>query len=271
MPEVELPHSTTATLNAWCPTSAAHSRPRMAVVGAAGEIGRVTGQCFTDEDLVLIGLDVLDHHNIVGYHAWSTGTVADKAVVRHGLGDADYVLYLPTGAKMGWHGLLEAEIHGVKNVAEVCVEKGVKRLIYASSNHVTGMNEVDLYETGVLDTPHPTSLPRPDGLYGAAKAFAEALLRSTSEIHGLPVSIIRIGAMRYRDDPHAVTDGPRFARQTNKEYRQRMERVWLTHQEWKATITRELAATDQFRLFYAPQHQADQPWTGEIYTWNRGR
>lgn len=268
MTTAELPNRTTTTLNAWSHKPSPQGPPRMVVLGAGGQIGSVTGHCFKEENVVLTGFDLKDNNNPDIYESWHTGNTADLTAVRESLVDADYVLYLPTGSGAGWQAIVDAEIHGIKNVAQACVESGVNRLMYAPSNHVTGMNEVEFHETGHLAKARPTSMPRPDGLYGSAKAFAEALLRSASEIHGLPVSVIRIGSMRAEDDPRAVADGPRFPGQTDDQYHQRMESVWLTHQDWKDTILREMEAVDQFRLFYASQDQTETPWTHEVYTWN---
>jgi site-specific recombinase XerD len=73
--------------------------------------------------------------------------------------------------------------------------QGYRRLVFASSNHVTG-----LYPAGQrLDPEVPT---RPDSLYGVSKAFGEQLGRLYAEKHGLEVVCVRIGTVADRPTTH---------------------------------------------------------------------
>jgi uronate dehydrogenase len=75
---------------------------------------------------------------------------------------------------------------------------GVRRVVYASSNHVTGFYPVDARLAG-------GEPPRPDGLYGATKAFGEALARMYSDRFGLEVICLRIGSFAERpSQPHQL-------------------------------------------------------------------
>ena len=59
-------------------------------------------------------------------------------------------------------------LHGAFHVFEACRRANVRRIVYASSNHASGM-----YPVGVpLDG---SERARPDGLYGASKVYGEAL------------------------------------------------------------------------------------------------
>ena len=60
--------------------------------------------------------------------------------------------------------ILQANILGAYNLYEAARKQGVKRVVFASSNHVTGFYRQD--ETITAD--HPA---RPDGMYGLSKAF----------------------------------------------------------------------------------------------------
>ena len=67
----------------------------------------------------------------------------------------------------------------------------MRRIVYASSNHATGM-----YAPGEpLDGDQP---PRPDGLYGASKVWGEALGRMYVDKFGLEVVCLRIGSFQPR-------------------------------------------------------------------------
>jgi uronate dehydrogenase len=79
------------------------------------------------------------------------------------------------------------------NVFEASRQAGVKKIVFASTNHVTGMIEK---EGGVAT---PDSPIRPDSLYGASKAFGEALGRYLSDNFGLSVICLRIGSFSRAD------------------------------------------------------------------------
>ena len=83
--------------------------------------------------------------------------------------------------------ILQSNILGVYNLYEAARQHGVKRVIFASSNHVTGF-----YRQNETITPaHP---PRPDSLYGVSKAFGEDLSRMYFDRYGIETACVRIGS-----------------------------------------------------------------------------
>ena len=88
---------------------------------------------------------------------------------------------------------------------------GVKKYIYASSNHVTGMYESDKPYADIISGdyskigtyPRITSdMPiRPDGYYGVGKAFGESLGRYYSENHDMSLICLRIGTVNQENKP----------------------------------------------------------------------
>ena len=66
--------------------------------------------------------------------------------------------------------------------------EGVRRMVFASTNHVTGYYELKGRPC------YPEMPVRPDGYYGASKAFGEALSRFYVDEHGLEVICLRIGS-----------------------------------------------------------------------------
>ena len=96
---------------------------------------------------------------------------------------------------------------------EAARRHGVSRVIYASSNHVTGLYEQDepyarivRGEYGPLD---PAAVPRittmhasrPDGPYALGKIFGEATGRYYADEHGLSVICLRIGTCNRSGHP----------------------------------------------------------------------
>ena len=93
-----------------------------------------------------------------------------------------------------WEGILSANIIGCYNVFEAARRQGVKRIIFASSNHAVGFHR----RTRVLDD---QVVPRPDTRYGVSKVFGEALGRLYADKHALSVACLRIGTFRTPDRP----------------------------------------------------------------------
>jgi uronate dehydrogenase len=86
-----------------------------------------------------------------------------------------------------FHPILQANILGVYNLYEAARKHGVKRVVFASSNHVTGF-----YRQGeTINASHP---PRPDGFYGVSKAFGEDMARFYFDRFGIETACVRIGS-----------------------------------------------------------------------------
>src|SRR5262249_61491479 len=95
-------------------------------------------------------------------------------------------------SEVGLEEILDTNIRGTYHVLEAARQsESCRRVILGSSNHVTGF-----YPTAQTITPEAP--PRPDGLYGASKAYGEILGRLYHEKHGLEVIAIRIGSFAER-------------------------------------------------------------------------
>ena len=86
-----------------------------------------------------------------------------------------------------WEPILAGNIVGMVNLYEAARLQGVKRIVFASSNHVTGFYRQS--ETITADQP-----ARPDGLYGVSKAFGEDLSRFYFDRYGIETACVRIGS-----------------------------------------------------------------------------
>lgn len=85
-----------------------------------------------------------------------------------------------------WEALLSTNIGGTHHVFEAARRAGARRVVFASSNHVTGFHPV----TRRLDG---SARPRPDSRYGVTKAAGEAIGSLYADKYGLRVLSIRIG------------------------------------------------------------------------------
>lgn len=116
--------------------------------------------------------------------------LSDLAAVEHVMRDMDAVVHLGgISIEDSWDSLLPANIVGTYNVYEAARRAGVKRVVYASSNHVVGFHRRT--QTVGVDAPM-----RPDSRYGVAKVFGEALGRMCADKHGIETVSLRIGQFR---------------------------------------------------------------------------
>lgn len=121
-----------------------------------------------------------------------TADLTDFVAVASMMDGIDCVVHLGGVPREGpWNAILDNNIIGTYNVFEAARRNGVKRVVFASSNHVIGYYRADK-ELGV-DEP-----PRPDSRYGVSKVFGEALGRLYADKYGLSVACLRIGSFRER-------------------------------------------------------------------------
>jgi uronate dehydrogenase len=113
--------------------------------------------------------------------------LGDAAAVLDLLQGVDAVVHLGGVAVEGpWAPILQANICGLHNLYEAARRKGVKRVVFASSNHVTGCYPQ-------AQTVNPTEPARPDGNYGLSKLFGEGIASLYWDRYGIESVCIRIG------------------------------------------------------------------------------
>jgi uronate dehydrogenase len=121
--------------------------------------------------------------------------IRDLAAVEKSMTGIDCVVHLAgVSEEDSWDKVLPMNIEGCYNVFEAARRQGVRRVIFASSNHAVGFHRRERF----LDN---TVQPRPDSRYGASKVFGEALGRLYADKHGLSVACLRIGTFRTPDRP----------------------------------------------------------------------
>ena len=85
--------------------------------------------------------------------------------------------------------VLDVNLRGVLNVAQACVEEGVRRLVFSSSSEVYGIpSEFPTLESAPLVVPDPTN---PRWSYGASKIAGELVAVHTARRHGFEYVILR--------------------------------------------------------------------------------
>jgi nucleoside-diphosphate-sugar epimerase len=144
-------------------------------------------------------------------------TVADVSDAASMLGKFDglhAVVHLagdprPTGS---WESMLKNNIIGTYNVLEEARRAGVKKIVFASTNHtqhgetMTGSpNELDMSKRVMLRL---GDYFNPSSVYGASKATGEIFGRLFARQHGIQFVAMRIGAIGDDDTPLRAVGRP---------------------------------------------------------------
>jgi len=90
-----------------------------------------------------------------------------------------------------WETILRANIVGTYNVFEAARQNGVRRMVFATSNHAVGFYDRD-------ETIDHRVYPKPDSRYGVSKVFGEALGSLYADKYGMEVVCVRIGNVNPR-------------------------------------------------------------------------
>jgi uronate dehydrogenase len=156
------------------------------LTGAAGDVGqRITPLL----KAIYPGLVLSDMRPVTDTHGlpFVKADLANVAEVATAVKGIDGIIHLGGFSVEGpWETILNANIVGCYNLFEEARKAGVKRVIFASSNHAVGFyprNEKIGADVTVL----------PDGRYGVSKAFGEALGAMYAMKHGMRVTSLRIG------------------------------------------------------------------------------
>lgn len=161
---------------------------RLAITGAGGIVGRGIAPYLRNRfDLVLIDRKAPD--NSSPQDTWVISDIQDRAALDQALEGVDAVLHLAAvhGFSISFEETLDANYRGTISVYDAAVAAGAKHLIFASSNHGWGFRQV-------RQTPLSTTTPvAPDGWYGIAKMWGEAVTAYYAEAFGLHGTSLRIG------------------------------------------------------------------------------
>ena len=165
---------------------------RILITGAAGEIGTVLRAGLAGRYPLLRLADMRPCGKLGAGEEEAVTDVTNSEAVARAARDIDCIVHLAGVAREGpWDQILPGNIAGTYNVFEAARRNGVKRVIFASSNHVIGFHRV-----GKPVDEHAAL--RPDSRYGVSKVFGEALGSLYADKHGLSVACLRIGAFRER-------------------------------------------------------------------------
>jgi nucleoside-diphosphate-sugar epimerase len=167
------------------------------ITGATGNLGRklrahLAGRC----ELRLIDRDRRGQADVTAadLSAWGDWhqLFRNVDVVFHFAADSE--------ASKPWPDLIGPNVDALVHTYQAAALGGVKRVVFASSNHVMGGYQDETGVSLTSDTPPRPGLryrfdgvPRSSAAYGSAKLFGERLGKCYAELHGLETIAVRIG------------------------------------------------------------------------------
>ncbi len=186
-------------------------------------------------------LTALNRSRVGGVESFQAD-IADLDAIRPAFEGQDVVVHL--SAHLGddsWEGNLSTNVIGTYNVYEAARLAGVKRVVFGSSGMtIRSWARKEPYKA--ITEGRQDNVPegfqkitgeqvRPEGIYGAAKVWGEAIGRHFSDAHGLSVLCVRIGRVPKDDRPH---DGHERA-------------IWLSHRDVAQMLQRCIDAPDDLK------------------------
>ncbi|KAA8562016.1 Uronate dehydrogenase [Pseudomonas extremaustralis] len=194
---------------------------RILLTGAAGGLGQILRHTLQAHAHVVRVSDISPMTPSAGAHEEVVQcNLADKAAVHALLEDVDAIVHMGgISVEQAFEAILDANIRGTFHLYEAARKRGIKRVVFASSNHVTGFHTQDRQ----LDA---HSERRPDGYYALSKAYGEDMACFYFERYGIETVSVRIGSC--------------FAQPRNR----RMLSTWLSYRDLDHLIERALLAGD---------------------------
>lgn len=161
---------------------------KILLTGAAGGLGQALRERLKANCDVLRLSDRVDFGPAREAEEIMLADLADAPAVNAMVQGVQAIVHLGGVSVEGPFGpILQANILGMYNLYEAARLHGVRRVVFASSNHVTGF----YHQSDTIDASHP---PRPDSLYGVSKAFGEDLSHFYFDRYGIETACVRIGS-----------------------------------------------------------------------------
>ncbi|WP_151639453.1 NAD-dependent epimerase/dehydratase family protein [Noviherbaspirillum aerium] len=161
---------------------------RLLITGAAGGLGKVLRERLAPFAKTLRLADLAPLGTAAPNEELFQCDLSDAAAVHEMMIGVDAVVHLGgISVEAAFKPILDANIVGVFNLYEAARKLGVKRIVFASSNHVIGFYK----QTDKLDADAPM---RPDSLYGISKGFGELTSRFYFDRYGIETVCVRIGS-----------------------------------------------------------------------------
>ena len=156
------------------------------ITGAAGDVGTHLRRELAGQYALRLS-DIKPIKKLAAGEQSMPGDIARLTDMLRVTKGVDAIMHLGGFAVEGpWSEILRANIVGCYNLFEAAHRNGVKRVLFATSNHAMGFYRRDQKIDHRM-------YPKPDSRYGLSKVFGEQLGSLYSDKYGMQVFCIRIG------------------------------------------------------------------------------
>lgn len=227
---------------------------KLLMTGAAGGVGTMLRPMLQKLYGDILLSDRAKLENLSEGKSFRPCDLADKSQVDEMLRGVDRVIHLGgQSLEADWDVILQANIIGLYNLYEGCRQAGVKRVVFASSNHTIGFygrnRRIDI-ENRV----------RPDSRYGISKVFGEGVAALYADKHGIGTLSVRIGNIGLEP-----VDTRRLSIWLHPQDFLQLCRIGLEHPDIHNQVVWGVSDCDRawwdnavaFGLGYRPQHRAE--------------
>ncbi len=217
---------------------------RVLITGAAGTVGSVLRAGFQGHYPHLRLTDIADLGSAAAGEEIVYADMLSDEQLDAAMQDVDCVVHLAGVAlEEPWERILSLAIDGCFRVFDAARRAGVKRIVYASSNHVIGFHRREK----MLDL---NAEYRPDGRYGVSNAIGEMLGRMFADKYGISVACIRIGSFRPKPEDR------------------RQLKTWISHRDAVQLFRRCIDHPDyHFLVVYGVSDNAEKIWDNSAVDW----
>lgn len=229
---------------------------KVTIVGGSGTVGRILIRGLSDEGYDLTVMDVKKPEEELPARFIQADARNDEETVKAIPEDTDVLINLlavkPTGNLLDKHefeNMTDIFFKATYTMLMAAVQRGVSKVIFASSNHVTDVyeqNGVSLLKRPIQTEDYPLS----KSLYGLLKLASENLGYLFSHHSGVPVSVInlRIGTA-VENEKEALLTKPRT------------KKTLLSKKDLVGIFKSAIEADKTYGTHYAVSDNPDRPWS----------
>ena len=230
-------------------------RNNILITGSSGLIGQILLQNLPS-NYILSGIDVTKSSD----NRTSVANLQNINEIKHHYENIDTIIDLAgiSNLEADWNQIYSNNIPVTYNSFEAAKQNKVTRIIYASSNHVTGLYEFETpysdiiagnynkVDVSKLKHINSTFKIKPDSPYGIGKSFGESVGKYYSEKFGISVICLRIGTVNKYNKPMDI----------------RQFSTLLTHNDLIQLVSKSIDAKSEvkYEVFYGVSNNKWRIW-----------
>lgn len=159
------------------------------LTGAAGGVGTLMRELLPGYGYELRLLDLVP---VDGAPYATVADLADREALREAVRGVDAIVHLAgISLESTFEKVLAANVTGLHHLYEAAREEGVRRIVFASSNHAVGFTPRPRGDDPLVPVHTPR---RPDSFYGLSKCFGEDLAQLYWDLHEVETVSVRVGS-----------------------------------------------------------------------------